>query len=100
MWIVEYSARVGTAVADPDIRSGLLFEKAGEIFRRHARQQVALDIAVADDRGRRRSRDLGFSRSVNQRWVAPLVAKLHPCAVSPAGSIGDAPDRRLDLVMH
>jgi hypothetical protein len=48
MRAVQHPSVLVTAVADPDIRARLVFQKPGKIFGGHARQPVALDVGIAD----------------------------------------------------
>jgi hypothetical protein len=70
MRIVQHCRAFLTAVTDPDVGAGFPLQKAGEIFRSDARQQVALDVVIADKRCRRRGCQFCFPTRVDRRRIA------------------------------
>jgi hypothetical protein len=65
MRVARHSPALGAAAADPDIRPGLPLERIVEIFSAHARQQVAPDFALVDERCRGGCGNLGFGRGID-----------------------------------
>src|SRR5713226_1975147 len=78
------------AVADPHVAARPRLQHEGEILGAHAGQDIASDIALADDLLEHAGGKLGLRRGVDGRRVAAEIAKIDFGAIGGSDALGDA----------
>ena len=96
-WVMQ---SCGVAIADEDEGAGALLQHVGEVFARHGRIDIGIDIIGADHVAGNFRCIVGFCRMIDGYGTVAVILRFRFSAVGKSDALGNLADPRFRHVTH